>query len=81
MLSQVGYQGFGSFHSEDVEELITQASEEYKEPPLPVIADFASLDKLKGVEFGHPARDLFLIDFEQWSFVNHGQCLRTVPIV
>ena len=72
MLSQVGYQGFGSFHSDNVEELIRQSVEEFKAPTLPVTPDASSLEELRGMEFGLPARKFFMIDFAQWTFVNHG---------
>ena len=34
-VERTGYLGFGSFHSDNVEELIKQSEEEYQAPPIP----------------------------------------------
>ncbi len=69
-----GYQGFGSFMSDNVEELVAQPDERYHAPPLPIAVDdlFDALERAPPLQFGLAARQQFLIDFERWTFVNHG---------
>jgi len=69
-----GYRGFGSFHSDNVEDLIRQPEESYVPPELPIRWD----DLLPGPgaadlpSFGHEMRDAhFLLD-RDWTFINHG---------
>jgi hypothetical protein len=68
-----GYRGFGSFHSDNVEDLIRQSEESYAPPELPIRWD----DLLPGLgtdlpSFGHEMRDAhFLLD-RDWTFINHG---------
>ena len=66
-----GYVGFGSFFSDNVEELIAQSEAEYTAPgtPFPDAPDWPSPPLL---QFGTAARAQFLLDFETWTFVNHG---------
>jgi selenocysteine lyase/cysteine desulfurase len=66
-----GYQGFGSFFSDNVEELIAQSDEVYVPPPLPFAVDDL-FDAAPPLEFGAAARPHFLVDFQRWTFVNHG---------
>ena len=62
-----GYKGIGSFHSEDVDILMTQSSDEYTVPVLPFedsqnIQEFCQTD----------ANGDFMIDRTNWTFLNHG---------
>lgn len=67
-VARIGYQGFGSFHSDNVEEM---ASDPAWQPPLnPCKA--AAGDLPAPGELGAAARRHFLIDFESWTFINHG---------
>ena len=69
-----GYVGFGSFFSANVEELIAMPDGEYLPPSPPFALDdlFAELETGSPLQFGAAARRQFLIDFEHWTFVNHG---------
>jgi len=69
-----GYAGFGSFFSDNVEELIAAPDDVYQPLPDPFAADdrFAGLERVPPLPFGAAARPHFLIDFERWTFVNHG---------
>ncbi|KAG1675643.1 hypothetical protein FOA52_002352 [Chlamydomonas sp. UWO 241] len=69
-----GYQSFGSFFTEvHVEELVRQAARPDYQPPA---APFPTSDLLAGIgpdsPLGAPARALFMIDFDAWTFVNAG---------
>jgi isopenicillin-N epimerase len=70
-----GYAGFGSFFSDNVEELVAQSEAEYT-PPLPPFTDapdWQSFEASPPLQFGTAAaRAQFLIDFDTWTFVNHG---------
>ena len=70
-----GYQGFGSFHSDNVEDLIRQAEDAYRPPSLPfepLSIDACALPS-PALNFGsREAKRLFQIDFARWTFVNHG---------
>lgn len=77
--SAAGYQGFGSFHSDNVEVLVHQREDQYVKPPdLP---DFAQQFDYQGNGVAPPshlvmggslkASGLFLVD-PHWTFVNHG---------
>ncbi|KAJ1439781.1 pyridoxal phosphate-dependent transferase [Ochromonadaceae sp. CCMP2298] len=69
-------QGFGSFHSDDIEELVRQPM---IDPPAAVVAIeqqvLASLEQIQrageGPFFGARARQLWALDPE-WTFLNHG---------
>lgn len=73
-LSQNGKvrQGFGSFHSKDIEDLIGENSD--APPSMKVLHEnfegFTSA-RLDNFRFGKQAQDLFLLD-PQWTFLNHG---------
>jgi hypothetical protein len=66
-------QGFGSFHSKDIEELISESNlsapaiMKHMEDSVQVQAK----QKLRNFEFGPKASSLFMID-AQWTFLNHG---------
>lgn len=68
--------GFGSFHSDNVEELVNLSSDIF---PLPACYDkitaptasFIGEKKLKGVEYGNECKYLFNISSE-FTFLNHG---------
>ena len=72
-----GYQGFGSFMTDaSVNQLIDDACSSSYSPPThpfdssPVEAVLSGLDST--TPFGEEARRLFMVDFDQWTFVNHG---------
>ena len=48
--ASIGYQGFGSFHSDNIEELISVPASEYSGPPLPFDIDpiFADIENVRG---------------------------------
>ena len=64
------YVGFGSFHSDNVEDMI--AAETFETPTIPGIPRPAVDRSLATLEFGLSARQLFSIDFEAFTFLNHG---------
>ncbi|KIY95450.1 hypothetical protein MNEG_12513 [Monoraphidium neglectum] len=64
--------GFGSFHSGDVEVLIRQPHGAYTPPPPPFESPPQLAPDLATRPFGAAFRDQFLIDFDSWTFVNHG---------
>lgn len=69
-------QGFGSFHSEDIEILIRKSNDEYSSPSLYNSIKFNTDEIIKksliNFEFGQHVKDsLFLLDNE-WTFINHG---------
>jgi hypothetical protein len=71
-----GYQGFGSFHTEDVEQLMRRpavAIESVVMPAAVAHALSAALVALRTMEFGRAARRHFLVDFDQCTFLNHGE--------
>lgn len=57
-----GYQAIGSFHSEDVDILMSQSDAEYLPPPLP----FDPVPLLPS------HNEDFLLDRQRWTFLNHG---------
>ena len=63
-----GYQAMGSFHSEDVDILMTRGDAEYTPPALPFL-DSAHL-RSSAMSREEPAD--FLLDRQQWTFLNHG---------
>ena len=75
-----GYKGFGSFHSDNLDDLLAQADrDDYTPPPVPTAVQAmrsrtppAYADDPSGDPYGHAlrARD-FLLDSD-WCFVNHG---------
>jgi selenocysteine lyase/cysteine desulfurase len=76
-----GYQGFGSFHSDNVELLIAEAaSSHYVDPPYPspslepaaVLAAAGCVPEgASTIRFGQDFRKHFFLD-PDWTFVNHG---------
>ena len=68
---KTGYQGFGSFHAGNPEQLVRLPPEAYEPPALP-FATGDLYEGVEGVEMGQPMRRHFMIDFNQWTFVNHG---------
>ena len=74
-IARTGYQGFGSFHAGNPEEMAAAAG--WAPPPNPC-AQAGVLDAgdvaaaARQQLFGLPARRLFLIDFGRWCFLNHG---------
>ena len=62
-----GYKGFGSFHSEDVEELVAQAcAPGWQAPSAPPLVAAAAASPI-----ADDMRANFLLD-DDWTFVNHG---------
>jgi len=55
------YQSIGSFHSENLADLMAQSDEEYTPPVLPFQGDIH-------IHSDHS----FLLDLEHWTFLNHG---------
>eukprot|EP00873_Tetraselmis_striata_P000570 jgi/Tetstr1/420834/TSEL_011909.t1 len=75
-----GYQGFGSFHSDNVQTLVALPSAEFEArcPPVPFahsLGDYLPPGEEGGdggaVQLGAAARGLFLLDAD-WTVVNHG---------
>lgn len=65
-VERTGYENFGSFHTGNVE---TLAQDDRWQPP----SDPCALEvRLPAGGFGAPYRDQFLIDFQRWTFINHG---------
>ncbi|KAG7364834.1 aminotransferase class-V [Nitzschia inconspicua] len=68
-----GYQAMGSFHSENVDDLMMQPDAEYQPPPLPftVSKDIAVGTPSSSLSSFHCSND-FLLDRDTWTFLNHG---------
>ena len=72
-----GRQGFGSFHSEDVEVLIRQSSDTYRRPAVyddlcHHMEERILASAVNNFQFGAPAKTgLFALD-DDWTFINHG---------
>ena len=58
MSSKAGYQSIGSFHSENIQDVMLRSDEEYVPPVLP----FEPIESL----------NTFMIDRANWVFLNHG---------
>ena len=73
-----GYRGFGSFHSDNVEVLIRRPAVPLLDAVALPAAVAAALDRglagLTQLRFGREARAHFLVDFDNWTFLNHGVC-------
>jgi hypothetical protein len=67
-----GYKGFGSFHSDNVEEMLAAPDDAYVAPPPLIPFDDAVRDAASGVELGRAFARHFLLDLATWTFVNHG---------
>jgi len=52
--------------------LIRQPHGEYRAPPRPFEARHIDATHLATCVFGRSMRDQFLIDFDRWTFINHG---------
>jgi hypothetical protein len=69
LMNTEGYKSIGSFHSEDVDVLMTQTDDVYVIPELPFTAKcLQSNDKFDGIGCSSD----FLLDRKKWSFLNHG---------
>lgn len=66
-----GYQGFGSFHSDNVEDLVAIPAALYVPPQRLPIESSLFDTSASPPEFGSAMRGQFFIDPE-WTFVNHG---------
>lgn len=64
-----GYQAFGSFFSDNVEDMVRSSSD--VPDPASVVPD-ADLVPPAPAELGAAARKHFLVDFGTWTFLNHG---------
>ncbi|GAB4816736.1 hypothetical protein N2152v2_003782 [Parachlorella kessleri] len=62
-----GYKAFGSFHTDNVEDLVREQA--WKPPKKPCAAP---LSLTATTAFGAALRQHFLIDFHTWTFINHG---------
>jgi isopenicillin-N epimerase len=62
-----GYKGFGSFHSDNVQELLKSN----KKPPLPPNVQETVLKHQTSFQYGHAAKAGYLID-SSWNYINHG---------
>ncbi len=61
------YKGFGSFHSANVQELVTQDEASYAPPRWPVPDPLeGSEQELAQAPLGLAARAQFLVDFGNW---------------
>jgi selenocysteine lyase/cysteine desulfurase len=60
-LSSSGYKSIGSFHSENLAELMAASDAEYNPPPLP----FSEMTE-------DPESADFMLDLDNWTFLNHG---------
>lgn len=69
MAHQRGYQAFGSFFSDNVEDMIRSNDEPLD--PASVVPD-ADLLPAAPVGLGAAAREHYLVDFSTWTFLNHG---------
>ena len=68
---KLGYVGFGSFHSDNVEDLIRLPDSKYQPPKNPIKHVLPSLNS--STPLGSPEiKALFHIDFDSWTFLNHG---------
>jgi selenocysteine lyase/cysteine desulfurase len=60
-----GYQSIGSFHSENLAEIMATPAEEYQPPPLPFDDEtVVTINSDPSFDFG--------LDLEHWTFLNHG---------
>jgi hypothetical protein len=76
-------QGFGSFHSEDIEVLIRAPEETYEPPAIYASIHTRLLDHIKSREqgpkrstelpvFGRAAKEHHFVIDSEWNFINHG---------
>ena len=66
--STEGYKAIGSFHSENLDELMAQTDDAYDIPELPFDQKYSKSNPLDDFRY---ASD-FLLDREKWTFLNHG---------
>jgi selenocysteine lyase/cysteine desulfurase len=77
-----GYKSIGSFHSENLADLIQRSEENYVAPQLPFEPSYTSFPETKNTiansseasttKHANPYRNDFLLDFDHWTFLNHG---------
>ena len=70
-------EGFGSFHSEDIERLLRQTTAEYRPPAIHDVLCSGVLTphvvaQLRGAEYGHACKKLLFHLDPSWTFLNHG---------
>ena len=65
LMNTEGYKSIGSFHSEDVDVLMTQTEDVYEVPEIPFCL------KQYDNRFNENRSD-FLLDRKKWTFLNHG---------
>lgn len=70
-IARQGYQNFGSFMGDNVQDLIAVPAVDYTPPPLP-FAQPPPLSSGFSGNLGDSLRSEFFIDFNSWTFVNHG---------
>lgn len=70
--------GFGSFQSPDVEALISQPESDYVAPGILEERGNGWIEEVEEklargeLECGDGCKELFLIDFDSWTFLSHG---------
>jgi hypothetical protein len=69
-----GYQSFGSFHSDNVEELIRLPRDQYVAPPLPFDTDDDFVPPLHNdkATIDYFTNSYPTLDRNRWTFLNHG---------
>lgn len=70
-VAKSGYQNFGSFHTENVQDLVAQDAGVYQPPALPFQQPAAVPVDWDG-SFGSSLCSQFCIDLAKWVFLNHG---------
>jgi isopenicillin-N epimerase len=69
-----GYKGFGSFFTDNVQDMVNQFEEEWRQkaPRVPDAVAVAANRVSKADSFGSSIRAQFFIDFENFVYLNHG---------
>jgi hypothetical protein len=70
METKYGYKSIGSFHSDNVEDMI-EVPDQLFNPHVPVDEEEVITKYARVTEFGYPQKDNFLLD-KDWTFINHG---------
>jgi hypothetical protein len=66
-----GYKGFGSFHSDNVQEMIANPEAMRQRPPALDLSHLAARAAATMVPFGAAAKPAYHLD-PSWTFLNHG---------
>src|SRR3990167_10836948 len=74
--SKIGYQGFGSFMSDNVEELLRIPESDYQPPKYPEFTEELELIQTfaqsSDFQFGEAFKNKFSLLDPNWTFINHG---------